>query len=581
VSDPTAPKVDAAVPPLESGLKANLKYDLLSGFLVFLIALPLCLAIAQASGYPPIAGVWTAVLGGLITTFISNSEMTIKGPAAGMIVIVLGSVVGFEADIKAERVQAAVSRGLDREAAEKEVTAALAAPDEKAAVRAQAYRWALGVGVVAGIIQILFGLCRAASLAELCPMTPIHGLLASIGIVIMFKSGFTMLGLKAPGGAGINSVIEFPGAAPTAFQDPVTTNVAVVGLVSLALIVLFTQVKIPYLKKIPGQVLVLVVAVPLAIALGVPKAFLIPMPDVVGDPQSAFAVPDFGRLLTRTGITYIILFAMIGSLESVLSAKAVDLLDPWRRKTNLNRDILGVGVANTVSSAVGGLPNISEIVRSKANIDNGARTRFADFFHALFLLVAVLALTPLIALFPSAALAALLVFVGYRLAHPREFVHAFKVGPEQLVVFLVTLVTILFTDLLKGFAVGVVLEAVIHLVNGASVGKMAAADVEVVDVDAKTALLRVRGAAVFTNWLGLRKKLLSVGEGRNVVVDLSETTLVDHTVMDKLHGLEREFAERGRTLEVRGLDEHKPLGADRLSARKRRSSDAAVKATTV
>src|SRR5206468_3676319 len=158
-----------------------------------------------------------------------------------------------------------------------------------------------------------------------------------------------------------------------------------------------------------------------------PSKFLVTMPDVVGNPESAFARPDFSRVLTQTGIMSIVLFAMIGSLESVLSAKAIDLLDPWRRKTDLNRDILGVGAANTACSAIGALPMISEIVRSKANIDNGARTRFADFFHGLFLLVAAVALTKVIALIPTAALAALLVYVGFRLAHPREFVHAYKV----------------------------------------------------------------------------------------------------------------------------------------------------------
>jgi MFS superfamily sulfate permease-like transporter len=575
VSDPAAPADPSAVPPLTPGFKANAPYDLLSGFLVFLIALPLCLGIAQASGYPAVTGIWTAVLGGLITTFISNSQLTIKGPAAGMIVIVLGAVTGFEDDLRGERVAAAVSAGQSQAVAEQ----ALDTPEAKAALRAEAYRLAIGVGVIAGIIQILFGVFRAASLAELCPMTPIHALLASIGIIIMFKSGFVMLGLKAPGGAAIESVIQFPGIAPSAFASPETTNVAIVGLVSLGLLVLLTQGKIPYLKRVPAQILVLVAAVPLALGLALPSGFLVQMPDVVGHPESAFARPDCSRLLTQTGIVSIILFAMIGSLESVLSAKAIDLLDPWRRTTDLNRDILGVGVANTASSAIGGLPMISEIVRSKANIDNGARTRYANFFHGLFLLVAAVALTKLIALIPNAALAALLVYVGFRLAHPREFVHAFKVGPEQLVVFVTTIVVILMTDLLIGFAAGVAMELVFHMINGASPWKVAA-DVEVVDVGAKTALLRVRGAAMFTNWLGLRKKLLSVGEDRNVVVDLSETTLVDHTVMDKLRGLEREFAAKGRRLEVRGLEAHKPLGWEKTSAHKRRGAEVPVPAPT-
>lgn len=576
MSEAAAHSEPTAAPPLTPGLRANLQHDLMSGFLVFLIALPLCLGIAQTSGYPAIMGVWTAVLGGLITTFISNSQLTIKGPAAGMIVIVLGAVTGFEDDLRNERVAAAVSAGQSEAVAKQ----AFESPEAKAALRAEAYRLAIGVGVIAGIIQILFGVFRAASLAELCPMTPIHALLASIGIIIMFKTGYVMLGLKAPGGAAIESVLQFPSAVPNAFSTPAAANVAIVGLASLGLLILLTQVKIPYLKTVPAQILVLIAAVPLALALNVPKDYLVQMPDVVGNPESAIARPDFGRLLTQTGVISIILFAMIGSLESVLSAKAIDLLDPWRRKTDLNRDMLGIGVANTASSAIGALPMISEIVRSKANIDNGARTKYANFFHGLFLLVAAVALTKLIALIPNAALAALLVYVGFRLAHPREFVHAFKVGPEQLVVFVTTIVVILMTDLLIGFAAGVAMELLFHVLNGASVGRLLGAEVEVVDVDAKAALLRVRGPAVFSNWLGLRKKLLSAGEDRDVVVDLSETTLVDHTVMDKLRGLEQEFAAKGRQLDIRGLKAHTPLGWEKTSAHKRRGTEAAVPATT-
>lgn len=555
MSDPAAP--------FTPGFKANLKYDVLSGFLVFLIALPLCLAIANAYRFPPISGVWTAVLGGLLTTFLSNSQMTIKGPAAGMIVIVVGAVNGFETDIARERMG-------DHGATSADVKQWLDArpPDVKTAVWQASYRNALGVAVVAGIIQVLFGLCRAASLAEMCPMTPIQGLLASIGIVIVFKSGYQVLGTKAPAGdEAIWAVVGFPNAIPNAVQ-----SVAIVGLVGLAIMVGWSFITHRAVKKIPAQLVVLLVCVPVSLALALDRSFLVPMPNVLANPASAFAFPVFDLVATSTGIKSIVLFAVIGSLESVLSAKAVDLIDPFRRRTDLNRDVLGVGVANTAAALIGAPPMISEIVRSKANIDNGARTKYANLFHGVFLLVAAVFLSTLLAYVPLAALAAMLVFTGYRLAHPREFAHAWKVGPEQLVVFLVTIVVILMADLLIGFLAGVVMEFVIHVWNGAHPGKAARADVEVLDVDARTALLRVRGPAVFTNWVGLRKKLLAVGGDRDVVVDLGETTVVDHTVMDKLKDLRREFAEKGRQLDVRGLEGHTPLGWEKTSAHRRKAA---------
>lgn len=547
------------VPPVDA--PGRWRADLVSGLLVFLIALPLCLGIAKASGYPPIAGIWTAVIGGMLTCFLSNSQLTIKGPAAGMIVIVLGAVDGFDAPYLEARTQSLVAEGKSPEEAKK-LAAAMPKPE--------AYRLALGVGVVAGILQVLFGLFRGGILAEVCPMTPIHALLASIGIIIMFKQGYPMLGMTAPGGEAIHSVLEFPGRLLSSGPNGPIASVAAVGLLSLALLILLTQVKIPYLKALPPQIIVVAAAVPLAMAFGLTGNTLVPLPDVLSNPEAAFAKPDFTGLLTSIGIQYIVLFALIGTLESLLSAKAIDLLDPWKRKTDLNRDVLAVGAANTASSAIGGLPMISEIVRSKANIDNGARTRFANFFHACFLLGAALAAAPLIRMIPIAALGALLVFTGFRLAHPREFIKTYKIGPEQLVVFLTTIIVILSTDLLIGFFAGVAMELFFHLLNGASFGKLFGSAGELIEGDADTVVLQLDGAAAFTNWLKVRKHLDRVGTQKHVIVDFSRTRLVDHTVMEKLHELEHEYAEHGRRLELRGLDEHRSFSKHPLAARKKR-----------
>ena len=235
----------------------------------------------------------------------------------------------------------------------------------------------------------------------------------------------------------------------------------------------------------------------------------------------------------------------------------------------MNRDLLACGTANALCAAVGALPMISEIVRSKANIDNGARTKYANMFHALFLLAFVLLLPVLINMIPMAALGAMLVFVGFRLASPREFVQTWKIGPEQLIVFVTTIVVTLSTDLLIGVLSGIVLKVVFHLINGAPVTAMLRPQVETRDEGPSTVVV-VRKAAVFSTWLGLKWAIERAAEGKSeVVVDLSETRLVDHSTMEKLHELERELKSHGKLLTLRGLEGHRPLSSHPAAARKR------------
>ncbi|MGI9258101.1 MAG: SulP family inorganic anion transporter [Gammaproteobacteria bacterium] len=526
------------------GLKTSWKADMLSGFLVFLIALPLCLAISLACGYPAIAGVFTAIVGGILSAFISNSELTIKGPAAGLIVIAIGCVTEF-----------GFTGGADP------------------AADFQAYRLALGVGVVAGVIQILFGVFRSGILGEFFPTAAVHGLLASIGVIVISTQVPITLGVQATGGP-LESLASFPQYFMN--MNPV---IALIGGISLVIMFGFPLLKNPTLKMIPAPMLVLLVAVPLGMYFDISTEHVVAfagqdssvgpryLVNVPTNMFSALTFPDFSGVMTSVGIKYIIMFSLIGSLESLLSAKAVDQIDPWRRKTNLDKDLLAVGIGNTVAAFIGGLPMISEIVRSKANIDNGARTRFANMFHGLFLLLFVALAPALINQIPLAALAAMLVFTGFRLASPHEFMHMYKIGREQFIVFVSTILGVLATDLLIGIMIGILVKAIIHVINGTPIGSLFKPAIKADPQGGDTATIEVDNSAVFSTWIALKNRI-GAQSAKEVVVDLSGTKFVDHTVMANLTALKREFEESDRRLEITGLDGHRQLSDHPLSARK-------------
>ncbi len=539
-----------------SGFKKYLAKDLLSGFLVFLIALPLCLGISLASGYPAIAGIFTAIIGALVTTFISNSELTIKGPAAGLIVIAIGCISDFGGDGMADGVFSSVDMG--------------------------AYRAALAVGLAAAVLQICFALFRAGILGEFFPTSAVHGMLAAIGVIIVIKQFPVALGVSAKG-EPLEMLSEFPHYIAEA-----NPAIATIGIVSLLIMFLWPMVKkrIPTLGVIPAPMIVLFVAVAMGAGFDLlhehsytlashqyqlGDQYLVRMPDRMFGMFDFITFPDMTALQQPKAWWWVFMFFAIGSLESLLSAKAVDLLDPWKRKTNLDRDVLAVGVANLACACVGGLPMISEIVRSRANIDNGARTRFADMWHGLFLLLCVALIPTVLHRIPLAALAAMLVYTGFRLAHPSEFINAWRVGKEQLAIFATTVVAVLATDLLIGIGIGIALKMIIHIANGVPLKSMFKPYIDVEEIDDNTSLIVARQSAVFSNWIPFRRQIEQIGlvNRRNIVVDLSNAKLVDHSVMEKLEQMERDFHQEGLGFEVRGLEDLQPFSGDAHSARRR------------
>ncbi len=543
---PTPPRGDWA------GLLAHWRYDFASGVLVFLIALPLSIGIALASGFPAVAGVLAAIVGGVLTPIISNSELTIKGPAAGLIVIVLGAVTDF-----------GFTGGQDP------------------AADFQAYRLALAAGMAAGAIQILFGLIRSGVLGDFFPTTTVHGMLAAIGVIITLKQIPVALGETAAG-----DPLEILADMPSILLR-MNPEIAMIGIVSLAILfglpLLKARWPVWWLKLVPGPLVVLLVAVPMGIFFDLSHdhtysffghrydlgdEFLVTVPNNLA---RAVTMPDFTALETFTGWKWVIMLALVGSLESLLSAKAVDMLDPWRRKTNLNRDLIAVGIANVASASIGGLPIISEIVRSKANIDNGARTRFANMWHGLVLLGFVALLPGLIHRVPLAALAAMLVYTGIRLASPREFLNVYKIGHEQLVIFIGTMVAVLATDLLVGVLVGIGIKVLIHMANGVPVRSLFQPFLEVTNIDDNNVIISAKESAVFSNWLPFKRQIEQLGlvQKNNVVIDLSGTRLVDHSVMEHLHEMEEEFTRADLSFSVVGLDTHRQFSGHPHATRKR------------
>jgi MFS superfamily sulfate permease-like transporter len=514
-----------------AGLKENFANDATSGFIVFLLALPLSLGIAKASDFPPIMGLITAIIGGMIVSLFAGSRLTIKGPAAGLIVIVAGAVGEFGGG-------------------------------------ETGWHLALGAMVVAGIVQILFGVFKLGKLMDFFPLSAVHGMLAAIGLIIIGKQIPVLLDVNPALTKG-KEPLELFASIPEfiANWDPKAT---LIGVISLAIMMGWPYIKNKVIKKIPAPLVVLAIAIPAELYMDFqttePKYALVHIGNLMDNIHINASFDGFAQ--TGTFIKYVIMFALVGSLESLLTVKAMDMLDPFKRKSNANKDLIATGIGNTFVAFLGGLPMISEVARSSANIANGAKTRWANFFHGFFILVFVLLASHLIELIPNTALAAMLITVGIKLTHPKEFIHTLKIGKEQLLIFIVTILFTLGVDLLVGIGAGILTEILVNLFNGKPLSAIFKAPTQVSFTD-EAYLVEISDAAVFTNFLGIKRKLEAIPPSFQVTIDLSKTHLVDHSVMENLEHFKHDYEREGGTVNIVGLDSHRAVSEHKAAARKK------------
>jgi len=507
-----------------AGLKNHFKNDLVSGFSVSLIALPLCLGIAIASGVPPLAGLITAIVGGLFGSRISGSFVTISGPAAGLIVIILGAVDSLGGG------------GVEN--------------------NFEGYPHALGAIVIAGLIMALFGFFKTGKVGDYFPSATVHGMLSAIGLIILIKQFYPAIGVAAPAG----SILEVAAHIPLALRSAHLPS-AIIGLVSLAILIVHSRINLPWLKKIPAPMIVLLVSVGLGAWMNDPKVALVELPhQLFGEGGVTF--PSFSKITTGPFWTAVIGIALVAALESLLSAKAVDELDPYQRKSNLDKDLVAMGSSSSLAALIGGLPMISEIVRSSANVNNGGKTQWANFFHGLFLLLFLLIASPLIELIPLSALAAMLVFTGFRLSSPKEFKHMLEIGKTEFIIFIITLVAVLATDLIVGIGIGILAKYLLMLVKGVSIVSFFKLNAKSPEnsTSLEETVIHLSGPIHFSNYLLLKSRLDNALKDRtSVVLDFNEVSFIDHTVMNHLSVYKKRTELEGKNLHLAHLEHLKSV----------------------
>lgn len=510
-----------------AGLRENWQSDLLAALSVSLVALPLALGIAVASGVEPIAGIISAIIGGIVTTFFRGSFVAINGPAAGLIAVILAAI-------------AALGH----------------------------INFVLAAIVVSGAIQVVLGLLKMGRLADIFHSSVIHGILAAIGVIILAKQIHYALGT----GIKSDSVIQSLTDAFVHFEDsnPFVLMISAAGLIFL---IWHSKISYKFFHFLPAPMWVLLVSLPFVFYFGFTEAhtldffgtaydvgpsLLVSIPDNVLD---AIIYPDFSKINTLPFWGAVVMITLIASIESLASSKAVDKLDPYKRRTNLNKDLIGIGMSTMVSGALGGLPIITVIVRSSVNVHNNAKTKWSNLYHGIFLLIFIFIATPIIQKVPLCALAILLVFTGYKLASPKVFKAIYAKGIEQLIFFVGTLAITLTAGLLWGIIGGLFLALTSHfLLAKVSIG----AFFRMIFFSGSNLFakkdgsyeLKIQGIANFLAAISIDKLLGLIPRGAKVRINLADARLVDLSIQENLYEFQRLHSAGGGEVEIDGLENH-------------------------
>lgn len=510
------PEVVPAIGRLDDSFGATWRADLSAGVVVFLVALPLCLGVALASGAPLLSGVLTGIVGGVLVSRLSGSSLMVSGPAAGLTAIVFASIAqlgSFPAFLLAV--------------------------------------------MLAGALQLLLGIIRAGTIAYFFPSSVIRGMLAAIGLILILKQ------LPYAFGRGVEVFESDSFATPqggntfSAIRDAVLAPVPVavlIAVVALALLLAWPKLAPAKVRKlVPGPLAAVLAAIglhalvaALAPAMALPRAAFVNLPvaERISDLGGYLTMPDWGAITNPLVWKVAITIGIVASLETLLSLEATDKLDRYKRSSPTNRELLAQGAGNMVAGAIGGLPMTGVIVRSAANIEAGGRTWRSSFIHGVFLLGAVAAAPQLLNHIPLAALAAILIHTGFKLASPKVAMEAWRLGRRYAAAFVVTVVAILVTDLLVGIGIGVVVATMFLLHdsyrNACSYHLRESGDHRHVRIT-------LAEEVTFLNKAAINKVLHEVPEGATVVIDGSRTRYMDPDVVDILNDFRDSARSRGIT----------------------------------
>lgn len=522
--------------PKKLNIFANLKSDLPAGLVVFLVALPLCLGVALAStGRPDLlfSGIIAGIIGGIVVGFLSGSSLGVSGPAAGLVVIVLTAIEtlgSFEAFLLAV--------------------------------------------VLSGVIQLVAGYLKAGIIGYFFPSSVIKGMLTAIGIILILK--------EIPHALGYDE--NFIGDIALEQKDGKNTfsglyyavrysswGAIIVSIISIGLLMLFEtnfMKKITMFKFLPGALFVVLIGIVLnqlfvafapELVLAGEHLVQLPVPSSAQEFISFFKSPDFTAFSNPQVYVVAITLAIVASLETLLSVEATDKLDPYKRRTPSNRELKAQGIGNMVSGLIGGLPVTQVIVRSSANINSGGKTKMGTIIHGVILLLSVIVIPAFLNYIPLASLAAILLMVGYKLAKPTLFKQMFQLGHEQFVPFIITVIAIVTTDLLKGIGVGMAI-AVFYILRKNYINDV---NCKKIEVDGKiTYHLVLSEEVTFLNKASITKELDAIPENSHVIIDGSKSYTIAYDVIENIQEfVEHTFKLRNITAETKGIDTVKSISS--------------------